>query len=118
LLLVSVCIYLQDLRSLGAFAKRQNATVTIIMSVRPHGTTRRPLDGFSWHFLFENFSKTCLENSSLVKIWREYRVLYMRTDRLYICDHILLYLQIDILYICDHISLDSAWNDKCLAQNL
>ena len=32
---------------LGAFAKLRNATVSFVMSVCPHGTTRLPLDGFS-----------------------------------------------------------------------
>jgi hypothetical protein len=27
------------------------------LSVRPHGTTRLPLDGFSWNLVFEYFSK-------------------------------------------------------------
>jgi hypothetical protein len=33
--------------SLGAFAKLQKATISYVMSVCPHGTTRLPLDGFS-----------------------------------------------------------------------
>ena len=31
---------------LGAFAKLREATVSFVTSVRPYGTTRRPLDGF------------------------------------------------------------------------
>jgi len=31
---------------LGAFSKLRNATVGFVMSGRPHGTTRLPLDGF------------------------------------------------------------------------
>jgi len=34
---------------LGAFAKLQKVTVSFVMSVRPHGTTRHPLDGCSWN---------------------------------------------------------------------
>jgi hypothetical protein len=34
-------------RVLGAFAKLREATITFVMSVRPHGITRLPLDGFS-----------------------------------------------------------------------
>ena len=30
--------------------------------VRTHGTTRLPLDGFSWSLIFEDFSKICQEN--------------------------------------------------------
>jgi hypothetical protein len=31
--------------------------------VRPHGTYRLPLDGFSWNLAFENFPKICRQNS-------------------------------------------------------
>jgi len=31
---------------LGAFAELRKATVSFVMSVCPHGTTRLPLDGF------------------------------------------------------------------------
>ena len=44
---------------------------TPYMSVLLHGTTRLPLDGFSWNLIFEFFSKICRENSSFVKIWQE-----------------------------------------------
>jgi hypothetical protein len=43
----------------------------ICLPVRPHGTTRLPLDGFLWNLIFGNFSKMCLENSSFIKIWQE-----------------------------------------------
>jgi len=49
-------------------------------SVRPHGTTRPPLDRFSWNLIFDNFSKIWRENQSLIKIWQKWRVLYMKTD--------------------------------------
>jgi len=52
---------------LGAFAKLRKATINFVMSVRPHGTTRLPLDGFSLNFILVDFSKICQENSSLVK---------------------------------------------------
>jgi len=32
---------------LGAFAEFQTATISLVMSVRPNGKTRLPLDGFS-----------------------------------------------------------------------
>jgi len=32
---------------LGAFAKLRNATISFVISVRPHVTTRLTLDGFS-----------------------------------------------------------------------
>ena len=53
---------------LGAFAKLRKATVSFVMSVRPHGTTRLPLDGFSWNLIFEDFSKICREKSNFVKM--------------------------------------------------
>jgi hypothetical protein len=47
---------------LGAFAKFRIATISFAMSecrsVRPHGTTRLTLDGFSWNFLFCVFRKS------------------------------------------------------------
>jgi len=48
-------------------------------SARPYGTTRLPLDRFSWNLIFKDFSKICRENSSFIKIGREKRVLYMGT---------------------------------------
>jgi hypothetical protein len=73
---------------LGAFAKLRKATVSFVMSVCPsvcpRGTTRLPLDGFSWNLTFDYFSIICRENSSFIKIWQEYRVVYMM-----ICIHFL-----------------------------
>jgi hypothetical protein len=37
---------------------------SVLPSVRPHGSTRLPLDGFSWKFIFEYFQVFCRENSS------------------------------------------------------
>jgi hypothetical protein len=48
--------------------------------VRPHGTTRLPLDGFSWNLVFEYFSKICRENSSFVKIGQKIMVLYLEIN--------------------------------------
>jgi len=44
---------------LGAFGKLRKATINFVMSVRSHGTTRLPLDGFSWNLIFEDLSKIC-----------------------------------------------------------
>jgi hypothetical protein len=33
-----------------------------------HGTTRFPLDGFSFYLVFEDFSKNCLEGIIFIKI--------------------------------------------------
>ena len=41
------------------------------LSVRPHGITRLPLDGFSLTMTFEYFSKIYRENSSLTTIWQD-----------------------------------------------
>ena len=49
--------------------KRQ--LVPSCLSLRPHGTTRRPLDGFLLNLVFECFSKICPENSSFIKLWQE-----------------------------------------------
>jgi len=40
----------------------------ICLYVRPRGTTRLPLDGFSWNFVLVSFTKICWPNSSFVKI--------------------------------------------------
>ena len=49
----------------------------VCTSVSPHAKTRLPLDGFSLKFIFEDFSKICRQNSSIIKIGQEERVLYM-----------------------------------------
>jgi hypothetical protein len=41
---------------LGAFVEMRKATISF-MSVCPHGTTRLPLDGFSWNLIYKCFSK-------------------------------------------------------------
>ena len=60
---------------LGTFAKLRKATVSFVMSVRPsvrpHGTTLLPLDGFWWNLIHMDFSKLCRENSSFIKIREE-----------------------------------------------
>jgi len=58
-------------KRLRKFAK---AIISFVMSVcpslRPHGTTRLILNGFSWNFIFERFSKICGQNSNFIKIWQ------------------------------------------------
>ena len=39
--------YLTSAQFLGAFAILRKATISLVMSVQPHGTTRVPLEGFS-----------------------------------------------------------------------
>jgi hypothetical protein len=42
----------------GVFIKRVHKNAkSFVMSVHPHGTTRIPVDGFSWNSIFEDFSK-------------------------------------------------------------
>ena len=64
------------------FHKLVKSAVSFSMTFRPHGTTRLTLDGCLWSLIFEYFSKTCRQHSSLIKAWKEWRVLYMRT---YVC---------------------------------
>jgi hypothetical protein len=73
---------------LGAFAKLEKKVtvgfviavcLSVCLSVRPHGATGLPLEGFSWNLIFEYFSKICLENSSFVNIRHGLRVLYINT---------------------------------------
>jgi hypothetical protein len=52
---------------LGAFAKLRKSAINFVMSVRAQGTTRLPLDGFSWNLILEDFSKIYRENSSFIK---------------------------------------------------
>ena len=57
-----------DYQFLGAFAKLRKITISYFMSVRPHGTTRLPLEGFLWNFMFDYFSKMYREYLSLIRI--------------------------------------------------
>ena len=59
---------LQYISFLGPFAKLRKATISFVMSVCPHGTTRLPLNGFCWNLIFETSSKICRENSDFTKI--------------------------------------------------
>ena len=46
---------------LGALAKLPKANISFVMFVRPRGTTRLPLDGFSLNLIFQYFTKICWE---------------------------------------------------------
>ena len=76
------CVYcvVQAGSLLDVFSKLRKATVSFVMSVRLHGTTRLPPDGVSWNFKFEYFSKICRENSRLIETCQEQQVLYMKTN--------------------------------------
>jgi hypothetical protein len=57
---------------LGAFAKFRKGRLAssylyLISSARPHGTSRLPLDEFSWNLILEYFSKICQEIQALLK---------------------------------------------------
>jgi len=50
------------------------------LSVRPSICTeplRSQRTDFPWNFIFQYFSKICWEYPSPIKIWHEWRVLYM-----------------------------------------
>ena len=64
--LVDEIILYYDARS-----KKHQKTTSCVISVRPNGTIRLPLDGFSRKFIFEYFSKIYRENANLIKIWQE-----------------------------------------------
>jgi hypothetical protein len=50
----------------------QNATISFVMSVRPSARNiRLPPNRLSLILTFENFSKICRKNVSVVKIWQE-----------------------------------------------
>jgi len=51
--------------------KIAKAILCFVMSVRMHGTTPLPLDGFLLNMMFEYFPKICRENSSFIKIPEE-----------------------------------------------
>ena len=55
-----------------------------IMSFRLHGTIRLLLDGFQRNSIFEYVTKICRENSGFIKIWQEKRVLYMKTNNIFL----------------------------------
>jgi len=62
-------VHLQNF--LGAYAKLRKATIrSSCPFVRPYGTTRLPLDGFSRILMIGYFSKICRENSTFIKIWQ------------------------------------------------
>jgi len=67
---------------LYAFAKLQKATISFV-SVRPYGTNRLPLDGFTWNLIFCYFSKICREFRSFIKSDRSNRYVTWRTMLMY-----------------------------------
>ena len=48
IIIIIIIIFYENLRNiLGAIAKLRKATISFVMSVRPHGTIRLPLHEFS-----------------------------------------------------------------------
>ena len=65
---------------LGAIEQFRKATISlwclsVCLSVRPHGTIRFRLDGFSWRLVFWVLLKICRVNSSFIQIWQEWLLL-------------------------------------------
>jgi hypothetical protein len=50
------------LRRVRKIAESDYSLRHVCLSVRLHGTTRLPLDGFSWNYVYEYFTKNCAEN--------------------------------------------------------
>jgi len=89
---------------LSAFAKLRKATINFVKSVRPRGTTRLPLDGFSWNLIFEDFSRK--KKNLLRKI--QVSLKPDNSDR---------YCTWRPLYILYHILLSSFQNKKYFSQS-
>jgi hypothetical protein len=58
-------------RGVRKIAKGDYGLCHVCLPLRPHWTTRLPLDGFWWNLISVYFSKIYRENSSFVKIWQE-----------------------------------------------
>ena len=66
---------LKEIECFGRFRKiaksdfeLRHVRLPLCPSVRPHGTTRFPLNGFLWYLLFEYSWKICRVNVSFIKI--------------------------------------------------
>jgi len=88
----------------GAFAKLREVTssfvVSVCPSVRPQGTTRLPLDGFTRNMIYEDFSKIVEKIQTSLK--RD------NNNGYFTWQHV---------YNYDNISLNS-WNEKFFGQKL
>ena len=62
---IKILTFCNNLHVLGTLAQLQIMTVSFVMPVCPsmhlYGTTRLPLDGFSWNLIFEYFWKICVK---------------------------------------------------------
>jgi len=75
---------------LGLFVNLQKVTISVNKSVCWHGNIWYQLDGFLWSVTLEYFWKFHKENSSFIKIWQEWQVLYMKTYKFMISYGIIL----------------------------
>jgi hypothetical protein len=81
----------------GTIAKLRKATISLVMSVRLsvsssvrlQGTTRFPLEELSLNLIFECFffSTICRGNSSFIKIWQEWWVVYVKRY-VHLCEYL------------------------------
>jgi len=62
-----------------AYVVFRRARIRFVTSVRPHGATWFPLDGFSWNLILEYISKICRENSRFIKTVPRITCTYMET---------------------------------------
>ena len=88
--------------SLGAFAKLETRLLLCHVSVRPHKTTRFPLDRFSWNLVFKYFFRKC---SGKIEV-------YLKSDKNSE------YFTWRCLHVFDNSLLSSSYNEKCFRQKL
>jgi len=92
---------------LGAFTKFPKVTISFVMSVRPHETTRIPLNGFSRSLILDYFQK------SVEKI--QVSLKSDKNNGCFTCRQIYIYIYIYI-YICNHFSLSFSQNEREMLQ--
>jgi hypothetical protein len=63
-------LYISIFRNVRKVAKSDYQLRHLCPTVRPHETTRLPLDGFSLNLVSEYFSKIRRENSRFIKLWK------------------------------------------------
>jgi hypothetical protein len=54
-------------RVAGAFTKLRKATISVVISARPHAITRLPQESFRWTLIVKRFLKICQANSRFIK---------------------------------------------------
>jgi hypothetical protein len=70
----SVCCISTALLTAFAKLRLKKTVVGFVRYIGPHGTTRLPLDGFSWKLALQYFSKNYRDDSNFIKIIQEKRV--------------------------------------------